>query len=839
MNELYGINIIEYKKFLVLIGSSMVGSSDSAVRKASLDLLAQYYMKLGTQLYVILGKNQLGAAGDQLSDKCMSLIDERLKRVKVCDDTNTQSAELNRPKTPTRSKQTNSISPDNTPVSKRTTQANQHSALKRPASINHKLVTAQPGEEIYNPIHSVNNNNTMSYDSSSANNVPSCFSLDVGGRQLGARVSINNSNNRMSRRFEPSASPTSSLSYQSDYPAPITSSSYNSPPINNTIAQSIQQQINSGIAPDDALKQFWQQLIDNADRSWLLGQADSLVELCIIQVEQSFTYDNTDQLQIQHRRATGSINILSELFKSTTLPNQVSVQTVEKSLQVFIPLLLNEQFRKSTNNDTKQLLQQCNKFILKFVTDCDPTTSIVALIQQIKQQTYQAIQQGGTEQNPPSNKPLIDLLIKCELKTARAVDPNKLHIDQLLSAIHEYYELCGLDKDSLQPNPAELAARKLMRTLLQTLIIHKGNAVISLLPHTADMNSIIRRYTERILLEINSGGSADNVSSPARIISTTRTEPTTATAQHLHASGVSSIDDDITVLPNNNTTSDNSNDADYLRELLKNTTDVNQSQLSFQKLSDYMQQHPTVDIYQYASGISESFQQHIKRTLQRMMGSTTAPTSSQSIHTTSTTSSGSLAAPVPVSRTSSAPLRRPSTAGGTTVDDIRRRLAQMQMNTLRQPVNTSSNTNTITQPISAPTAVTLLSAASIPIPTAASASITATSTAPNTSRMTATTLEAIKQRLAASQGRSTLTSAIAPTADIITGATNKVISAPITQSIQPPIVSPLSNVINTLPSSTPVNKSVDLASIKARLNAVRAQTSALTQSVNAAPAAQP
>ncbi|TSM20280.1 Cytoskeleton-associated protein 5 [Bagarius yarrelli] len=447
-----------------------IGDRDTSVRNAALNTVVAAYNVCGEQVYKLVG---------QLSEKEMSMLEERIKRSKKpC------VAPVHKPQ-----QEEKTSGPVNT------------SLLRKPST---EAATAAPSK-----LSEIRRQNAVVQQQIPV--VPCEFQLDPN-------FIVDLPEVIMPDLLEVETAESSPLDVpEFKYKFPSVSSSYEESAASITL-------VISQVASSDTQTSI-QGLIKIAEilhkeSEWKLmsGHVDEFIVAVLLQLGlQASRCMGSDGAQHVGKVYTSVINSLNSLVLAGKLVQEASPGVLRNLTQALLSLLLDP--RHQTNGDSQEFIRSVHILLSTLLKSADPTSMLSALLMLLQENSNSATKADFSE-----------MVMKCHWRMIKLL-PEKiesLYLDRILRDIHNFMK--AFPKELLKQNPNNMAHRT-VKTLLHTLCRLVGPKImnhLSLIENSSE--SEVETYLKRAMKHsvlAQTSQNTENVSKPS-VQASTVTKPMVA-----------------------------------------------------------------------------------------------------------------------------------------------------------------------------------------------------------------------------------------------------------------------------------------------------------------------
>ncbi|XP_058831203.1 protein mini spindles isoform X2 [Topomyia yanbarensis] len=299
-------------------------------------------------------------------------------------------------------------------------------------------------------------------------------------------------------------------------------------------------------------------------------------EIYIQSILQQFKYLQQKPLADSLAMYQPLLHSIYSFFASKTLGKNLSVNTIKSIIAVLLGLMADNKLGGST--DDAQFTKVVNGICLKILDRSNFTNLNCALIRLLKESCQTSCLPKFT-----------DLLMKCIWRNVKVI-PDRLpdlEYDAVLMEVHEF--MLALPSVWWQQRPSDTPLRTI-KTIIHNMTKIKGNSILQHLnkiPNHSELNT----YILRILKNLSKESSSNAANQHASAIANSNSENNNTQ----HRSG-------------NRPVHETHEEVSNIFKLISNT-DTSQEGLS--KLYDFKSKNPDVDILPFLKGASVSFQKYI------------------------------------------------------------------------------------------------------------------------------------------------------------------------------------------------------------------------------------
>ncbi|XP_030375807.1 protein mini spindles isoform X2 [Scaptodrosophila lebanonensis] len=266
------------------------------------------------------------------------------------------------------------------------------------------------------------------------------------------------------------------------------------------------------------------------------------------------------------------LSILYTFFHAKTLGKTLSVACIKNLMSALLHLMADQ---KLTSSDESQYNKVINGICLKVLDKVNFTNLNCALIRLLR------------ETCPVAGLPkFTDLLMKCIWRNVKMLPErsNELNYDAVILEVHEF--MLALPSTWWQNRPSDTPLRT-VKTIIHNMAKVKGNAILQHL-NQIPTHSELHTYLIRILKNFQKDGTVANVgASPQRQL-TSKESSSKRISHQTH---------------------------DTVSQIFKLISDKDTKQQGLQKLYDFKQQNPDIDLSSFLQGASATFHKYIEEGL--------------------------------------------------------------------------------------------------------------------------------------------------------------------------------------------------------------------------------
>ncbi|XP_017847656.1 protein mini spindles isoform X3 [Drosophila busckii] len=281
------------------------------------------------------------------------------------------------------------------------------------------------------------------------------------------------------------------------------------------------------------------------------------------------------------------LSILYTFFSANILGKTLSVACIKNLMSAMLYLLADQ---KLTSGDDSQYNKVINGICLKVLDKANFTNIYCALIRLLR------------ETCPEAGLPkFTDLLMKCIWRNIKMLPErtNELNYDVVMMEVHEF--MLALPSSWWQNRPSDTPLRT-VKTIIHNMAKVKGNAILQHL-NQIPAHSELHTYLIRILKNFQKDGTVPGTSgSPQRQLFPAKDMGSKRISHQTH---------------------------DTVTQIFKLISDKDTKQQGLQKLYDFKQQNPDIDLSTFLQGASANFHKYIEEGLAEIeRNQNTAPTQS-------------------------------------------------------------------------------------------------------------------------------------------------------------------------------------------------------------------
>nr|CAH0109138.1 unnamed protein product [Daphnia galeata] len=443
--------------------AKQIADRDNAVRSAALNCIVHAYCQEGEKVYKLIG---------QLSEKDMSLLEERIKR-----------SAKNRPPAgavPVKSAQTPTPNPNPAPTSP-DTRSGVPLRSARPASAYYASdnkntraeVAERPQVRPISGVFAMELEQTVQRAAGLRGNIDSSIHIDL------VQVNFDDILNEAvpMPRYKRAAVGTSHTVDQ------LGKTNSSDPTLDINISQIAHPSLNVSL---NAVQHVENVINKSADESWLETRVDQILIGCTMQLRLLYqSQDRSLKDVIQGYKAL--LRLLMALFVQGNLAQRGSRDVLRDLAHLGLHVMLDS--RLETADDADQVVRALNVLVLKMVEKSDHTAMTSALLRLL----HDAV---GSDN---SNSKYIELVMKCLWRIVRNLNDwiNTINISTILVDLHNFLKTypSSVWKDRQSDTPI-----RTIKTIIHTLVRLQGDAILSNLGTIDNLKeSELEPYLQKLL----------------------------------------------------------------------------------------------------------------------------------------------------------------------------------------------------------------------------------------------------------------------------------------------------------------------------------------------------
>ncbi|XP_055620315.1 protein mini spindles isoform X2 [Toxorhynchites rutilus septentrionalis] len=580
--ETYGLTVCQPTQQAALKEiAKHISDRDNSVRNAALNAVVQAYFLAGEKVYKLIG---------QLSEKDLSMLDERIKRSKkttVKKPTNTidivkvpSTAEVTPEIEPTEEEEESvPMEPQPEPIAARPPEES-HPKVSGPFKLDENVIADIECNWVkadqHRKLDLPNIDVAFIYESIKVIPVHGVAYPDDKFQQL------------LARTLHRPMSSTHTRDYAMSPPSHLRSPAYggvNKPKPTANLADALPPKLDPnllriirGIGSADvytahaAINEL-SDILESQEKQAVLREYE---EIYIQSILQQFKYLQQKPLSESLAMYQPLLHSIYSFFASKTLGKNLSVNTIKSIIAVLLGLMADNKL--GGNTDDAQFTKVVNGICLKILDRTNFTNLNCALIRLLKESCQTSCLPKFT-----------DLLMKCIWRNVKVIPERlpELDYDAVLLEVHQF--MLALPSVWWQQRPSDTPLRT-VKTIIHNMTKIKGKAImnhVNKIPNHSELNS----YILRILKNLNKESSACAANQHASAVMNSNSENNNT--QHRTGSR-----------PAHETHEEVSN----IFKLISNTES---SQEGLAKLHEFKSKNPEVDILPFLKGASVSFQKYI------------------------------------------------------------------------------------------------------------------------------------------------------------------------------------------------------------------------------------